>query len=448
MLKNDYLRNQLEILEAKHPNESEYHQAVEEVLLSIDEVIDQYPEIEKNNIVGRLLEPERIIAFRVAWMNQKGEIEVNRGYRVQYNSALGIYKGGIRFHPSVNLSIMKFLAFEQTFKNAITLLPMGGGKGGSDFNPKNRSDEDVMRFCQAFISELYRHIGDDLDVPAGDLGVGKREIGYMYGYFKKLKNEFNSAFTGKGLSYGGSQARPEATGFGLVYFVDEALKTILNTGFKGKRVIISGAGNVALFAAQKVIEFGGVVIAMSDTSGMIYHSKGLNVDQIRQIKNDKNSTLQHYLTFDKDAKYSPNNKDIWSLKADIALPCATQNELDHNDVAKLIENGVLLVAEGANMPTTKAGIDLLKEYNVIFCPAKAANAGGVLVSGIEISQNHQFYSYSFDKVDRILSEMMRNSFHNIFDVANKHNKKNDLLFGANVFSFLKVALAMIEQGII
>ena len=448
MIKNAYLKAQLDLLEQKHPNEPEYHQAVEEMLLTIDEVIDQHPEFEKNNIIGRLLEPERVITFRVAWMNQEGKIEVNRGYRVQYNSALGIYKGGIRFNPTVNLSIMKFLAFEQTFKNALTLLPMGGGKGGSDFNPKGRSDEDVMRFCQAFIGELYRHIGNDLDVPAGDLGVGRREIGYMYGYYKKLKNEYNSSFTGKSLSYGGSHGRQEATGFGLVYFVDEALKTILHTDFKNKRVIVSGAGNVAIFAAQKVIEFGGLVLAMSDTSGMIYSQKGINLNFVKQIKESKRLGLSEYVQFDNSAIFSPDNKDIWKIKCDIALPCATQNELDEDDAKHLISHGVQLVAEGANMPTTKGGIDLLQESGVIFCPAKAANAGGVLVSGIEISQNHQFYNYSFEKVDRILSEMMRKSFHNIYDVANQHQKKNDLLFGANVFSFLKVASAMIEQGVI
>ena len=448
MLKSTYLQTQLDLLEKKHPGEPEYHQAVEEMLITIDEIIDQYPEFEKHNIIGRLLEPERVIAFRVAWMNQQGNIEVNRGYRVQYNSALGIYKGGIRFNPTVNLSIMKFLAFEQTFKNALTLLPMGGGKGGSDFNLKGRSDEDVMRFCQAFISELYRHIGNDLDVPAGDLGVGRREIGYMYGYYKKLKNEYNSAFTGKSLNYGGSHGRQEATGYGLVYFADEALKTILNTDFQNKRVVISGAGNVAIFAAQKVIEYGGIVLAMSDTSGMIYSPKGINLSYIKQIKDSKRLGLVEYLKLDPQAKFSSNNKDIWKLKCDIALPCATENELDEEDAKYLIYNGVQLVAEGANMPTTKAGIDLLKENGVIFCPAKAANAGGVLVSGIEISQNHQFYNYSFEKVDRILSDMMRKSFHNIYDVANKYQKKNDLLFGANVFSFLKVASAMIEQGVI
>lgn len=448
MLKSTYLQTQLDLLEKKHPGEPEYHQAVEEMLLTIDEIIDQYPEFEKHNIIGRLLEPERVITFRVAWMNQEGNIEVNRGYRVQYNSALGIYKGGIRFNSTVNLSIMKFLAFEQTFKNALTLLPMGGGKGGSDFNPKGRSDEDVMRFCQAFISELYRHIGNDLDVPAGDLGVGHREIGYMYGYYKKLKNEYNSAFTGKSLNYGGSHGRQEATGYGLVYFADEALKTILNTDFQNKQVIISGAGNVAIFAAQKMIEYGGIVLAMSDTNGMIYNSKGINLSYMKQIKESKRLGLVEYLKLDPQARFSSNNKDIWKIKCDIALPCSTENELDEADAKHLISNGVLLVAEGANMPTTKAGIDLLKKNGVIFCPAKAANAGGVLVSGIEISQNHQFYNYSFEKVDRILSDMMRKSFHNIYDVANKYQKKNDLLFGANVFSFLKVASAMIEQGVI
>ncbi len=448
MLQNTYLQTQLQILKDKHPGEKEYHQAVEEMPETVDEVIDNHPEYEKYNVIGRLLEPERIIAFRVAWMNQKGEVEVNRGYRVQYNSALGIYKGGIRFNRTVNLSILKFLGFEQTFKNALTPLPMGGGKGGSDFDPKHRSDEDIMRFTQAFMSELYRHIGDDLDVPAGDLGVGKREIGFMYGYYKKLKNQFNAAFTGKDQTYGGSLGRPEATGFGLVYFVEEALKTMLNTDFKGKKVVISGSGNVASFAAKKVQELGGTVLAMSDTGGMIYNPKGINVDAVKQLKEIERTSLEKYPQMDKEATYTPDNKALWNIACDIALPCATQNELDETSVQQLIDHGVLLVAEGANMPTTKEGIDLLRKHNIIFGPAKAANAGGVLVSGLEISQNHQFYSYSFDKVDRILSDVMRQIFHNIHDVAAAYHKKNDLLFGANVYSFDKVADAIIKQGVI
>lgn len=448
MLKNKYLQNELKTVKEKHPDEKEFHQAVEEMLETVDQIIDQHPEYVSQNVIGRLLEPERIVSFRVAWMNQKGEVEVNRGYRVQYNSALGIYKGGIRFHPSVNQSILKFLGFEQTFKNALTPLPMGGGKGGSDFNPKGRSDEDIMRFAHAFISELYRHIGDDLDVPAGDLGVGKREIGFMYGYYKKLKNEFNSTFTGKSVNYGGSLGRPEATGFGLVYFVEEALKELLDTDFKGKSVIISGSGNVASFAAKKVIQLGGKVLAMSDTTGVIYNPDGIKVEHVKKIKEIDRKSLEEYPKYDKAAKFIKDNKEIWTIKCDIALPCATQNELEKDSVEHLIKNGVLIVAEGANMPTTKEGIDLLRENNIIFGPAKAANAGGVLVSGLEISQNHQFYSYGFEKVDRILSDVMRQIFHNINDVAKSYDKKNDLLFGANVYSFEKVARALIEQGVI
>ena len=448
MYKNAYLNRQLEIIKHKYPCEIEFHQAVDEMLESVDEIIDEHPEYIKHNIIGRLIEPERVISFRVAWMNQKGEIEVNRGYRIQFNSAIGMYKGGMRFHPSVNVSILKFLAFEQTFKNALTSLHMGGGKGGSDFNPKGRSDEDIMRFCQSFMSELYRHIGDNLDVPAGDLGVGKREIGYMYGYYKKLRNRFDSTFTGKSIGYGGSLGRTEATGYGLVYFVDEALKAILKTDFNNKKVIISGSGNVASYAAIKVNDLGGKVIAMSDTTGYIYNSKGLKVDVIRNLKEVERLSLDAYLKFDEDAKFVPNNKEIWNIQCDIALPCATQNELDEESVKSLIKNGVILVAEGANMPTTKAGIDLLKANRVNFGPAKAANAGGVLVSGIEISQNHQFYSYSFEKVDRILSDIMRQIFHNIYDVAQSYHKENDLLFGANIYSFIKVADAMINQGVI
>jgi len=447
MIKNTYLKKSLETLKLKHPYEEEFHQAVFEMLEALDVIINEHPEYQKYNIVERLLEPERSISFRVAWMNQKGIIEVNSGYRVQYNSSLGIYKGGIRFHPSVNLSILKFLAFEQTFKNSLTPFLMGGGKGGADFDPKDRSDEDIMRFCQAFMSELYRHIGDELDVPAGDLGVGKREIGYMYGFYKKLQNRFNATFTSKDPLYGGSLARTEATGYGLVYLSEQALKTILKTDFKDKRVIISGSGNVATHAARKVIELGGKVIAMSDTSGYIYNPYGLNVDSIIKIKQDRLG-LEEYVKSFENTKFNASKEDIWTLKCDIALPCATQNELDEVGVRALIDNGVLLVAEGANMPTTKAGIDMLRRNKVVFAPGKAANAGGVLVSGLEISQNHQFYSYTFEQVDTILTTSMQKIFFDIYETAKKYNKNNDLLFGANIYSFNRVARAMIAQGVI
>lgn len=448
MLNNEYLIREYDKVLKKYPYEFEYQQAVLEMLESIDIIIDQYPHFIKENIIGRLLEPERIISFRVAWMNQNGETEVNTGFRVQYNSVIGIYKGGIRFHPSVNQSILKFLAFEQTFKNALTTLPMGGGKGGSDFDPKGRSDEDVMRFCQAFISELFHHISEDLDIPAGDIGVGRREIGYMYGYYKKLKKEISSVFTGKHVSYGGSLVRKEATGFGLVYFVEEALKTIHNTDLKNKKVIVSGSGNVAIYTAYKVIELGGIVIGMSDSKGYIYSPNGIAIEHVKEIKEINRESLELYTSYDVEAIYKENPKGLWSIACDIALPCATQNELDIDDVEQLIDHGVMMVAEGANMPTTKKAIALLKQHKILFGPAKAANAGGVLVSGLEISQNSQFYNYSFEKVDKILSDIMRKIFHDIYAVSKRYNQGYDLLFGANIHSFKRIAKAIHEQGVI
>jgi len=448
MIKSAYLKRAFETMKTKHPYEEEFHQAVFEMLDAIDHIINEHPEYQKNNVVERLLEPDRTISFRVTWMNQKGGVEVNRAYRVQYNNAIGIYKGGIRFHPSVNVSILKFLAFEQTFKNALTPFLMGGAKGGSDFDPKGRSDEDIMRFCQAFMSELSRHIGDELDVPAGDLGVGRREIGFMYGFYKKLQNKTTSAFTSKDPLYGGSLGRTEATGYGLVYFAEEALKTMLKSGFKDKRVVISGSGNVATHAARKAIELGAKVVAMSDTTGYIYNPHGLNIDSISNIKLVKRLSLEEYTKLFENSKFNPNSADIWNIKCDIALPCATQNELDEKGIRALIDNGVQLVGEGANMPVTKEGIDMLKRNKVIFAPGKAANAGGVLVSALEISQNHQFFSYSFEKVDQILKESMQKIFKDVYDTALKYNKKNDLLFGANVYSFKRVADAMIGQGVI
>ncbi len=447
MFKSEYLNAVFNKTKNNSLHEPEYLQVVYEMFHSIDEIIEKYPNYIKSNLIERLVEPERIIQFRVAWMNQKGEIEVNKGYRVQHSSALGVYKGGIRFHPSVNLSIMKFLAFEQTFKNALTTLPMGGGKGGADFNPKGRSDEDIMRFCQAYISELYHYIGNDFDIPAGDIGVSQKEVGYMYGYYKKLSQEFNSSFTGKHPVYGGSFGRKEATGFGLIYFTEELLATIFKTDFNGKNVVVSGSGNVGSYAAIKVKEKGAKILAMSDASGFVYNLNGINPEWVKQVKEIEKLDISHYLKYDKEATFNKDPKGMWKVKCDIAFPCATQNELDEESCQELINNSVMLVAEGANMPTTKEGVELLRKHHVIFAPGKAANAGGVTVSGLEISQNHQFIQYPVSKVDEILCEIMRKIFHDIHQTSILYNKPNDLLFGANIYSFLKVAQATFEQGI-
>jgi len=446
-MKHPYLKKAYDTLLLRTPHEPEFHQAVYEVLESLEHVVDDYPYVIKENIIERLLEPERVITFRVSWTNDQGDVEVNRGYRVQFNSAIGTFKGGLRFHPSVNLSILKFLAFEQTFKNALTTLPMGGAKGGSDFNPKGRSDQEIMRFCQAFMSELYHHIGEDIDVPAGDIGVGRREIGYLYGYYKKLKNQVSSVLTGKGTSYGGSYVRKEATGYGLVYFTNEALKTVYATDFKDKKVIISGSGNVAIYAAEKVIDLGGLVIGMSDSEGIIHDATGIDIKIIKEIKEIKRENIKAYLDTYPNATYQKNPKKLWEIICDVALPCATQNELDDKDVKHLIKNNVLMVSEGANMPLTKEAIDLLLENNILFGPAKAANAGGVLVSGLEISQNNQFYNYSYEKVDTILKDIMNKMFHDIYETARRYNEPNNLLCGANILSFKKIAKAMHEQGV-
>jgi len=412
-----------------------------------NKILNIYPHLKEKRIIERILIPERVICFSVNWYNQSEEIEINRGYRVQHNSALGIYKGGIRFHPDVNLSTLKALAFEQTLKNALTGLPMGGAKGGADFDPKGRSEEDIMRFCQAFIRELHPFIGEDIDIPAGDIGVGSREIGYMYGYYRKLTNKVSAAFTGKGLSYGGSLVRKEATGFGLIYFVEEALKTLHNSDLKDKKIIVSGSGNVARYAAVKAKELGGLVIAMSDSKGYIYNPKGIDIDVIHKIKEEDRLSLEEYIKYDKEANYYLDPKNMWDVQCDIALPCATQNEIDIDEVNKLINNGVKVVAEGANMPISNEGIELLMKNNIIYCPGKAANAGGVLVSGIEIAQNKQFLSYSYEKIDNILKEKMKEIFHNVLKTSMEYGKENDLLFGANALAFLRVAKAMYEQGV-
>lgn len=448
MFNNTYLLNLYKDLETKSSNETEYLQAVYEFFKSLDLIIDEHKEFEESNLIGRIIEPERLIQFRVPWHDDKGQIHVNRGFRVEFNSAIGPYKGGLRFHPSVNASIIKFLGFEQTIKNALTTLPMGGGKGGSDFNPKGKSDYEIMRFCHSFINELYRHIGPHTDVPAGDMGVGAREIGYMFGQYKKLTNQFDGTFTGKGLTFGGSLIRKQATGYGLCYFVEEALQTIEKTGFSGKKVIISGSGNVALYAAEKAIELGATVIAMSDSSGIVYDPKGIDINKMIDLKEVQRKRINSYTKLVASAVYEEGANNIWKFPCDIALPCATQNELSINEAKLLVDNGVRIVAEGANMPCSLEAIEYFKENNVIFAPGKAANAGGVLVSGLEMSQNASFFPWTSEKVDETLKTIMREIFHNANNTASKYGFKYDLEFGANVAGFLKVAQAMLAQGVV
>ncbi|MFW5838699.1 MAG: NADP-specific glutamate dehydrogenase [Bacillota bacterium] len=447
-MRNQYLNKQYKMFKAHYPNESEYLQAISEVLKSLDEIIDEHPEFEAYNIVERILEPERVISFKVTWLDDDNNVRVNRGYRVQHSALIGPYKGGLRFHPSVTQSILKFLAFEQTLKNSLTNLPMGGGKGGSDFDPKGKSDCEIMTFCQAFMRELFHHLGENIDVPAGDIGVGQREIGYLYGYYKKITNQVTSSMTGKNTLIGGSLVRREATGFGLAYFVDAVLNKIKNTSLEGKKVTISGSGNVAIYAAEKVKALGGIIIAMSDSNGYVYDENGLDIDRIKYIKEDQRGRIKAYVDDDNDAIYIDDPKKIWEKKTDIALPCATQNELDESAVKQLIDNEVLMVGEGANMPTTDKGKALLQKHNILFAPSKAANAGGVLVSGFEIAQSTQFDNWTFDKINDKLKTMMEHIFDDIYETAKKYNKANDLQFGVNVYSFQKLAKAMIEQGIV
>lgn len=448
MFKSKYLTSLYQDLNKKSSGEKEYLQAIYEFFKSVDLIIDDHKEFVDQNLIGRIIEPERFIQFRVPWYDDKGNVHVNRGFRVEFNSAIGPYKGGLRFHPSVTPSIIKFLGFEQTIKNALTTLPMGGGKGGSDFDPKGRSDFEIMRFCHSFINELYRHIGPTTDVPAGDMGVGAREIGFMFGQYKKLTNQFDGTLTGKGLTYGGSLIRKQATGYGLCYFTEEALKEIKNTSFKGKDVVISGSGNVAAYAAEKATQLGAKVIAMSDSSGYIYDKNGIDVDSIIQLKEVERKRIKEYISTHKNAIYKENASDIWTVKCDIALPCATQNELSIDSAKHLTKNGVQMVAEGANMPCSLEAIEYFKENGVIFAPGKAANAGGVLVSGLEMSQNASHYPWPSEKVDETLHTIMIEIFHNANNTAQKYGFKYDLEFGANIAGFLKVAEAMLAQGIV
>ena len=433
----------------RDPHQSEFLQALREMLKSLDLLAAHHPLYETHGLLERLTEPERVISFRVPWVDDAGRVQVNRGCRVQFNSAIGPYKGGLRFHPSVTPSLLKFLAFEQTFKNSLTGLPIGGGKGGADFDPKGRSDGEIMRFCQSFMTELYRHTGPFTDIPAGDIGVGAREIGYLFGQYRRLRNSWDAAaITGKALSFSGSPARTEATGYGLCYFTQEMLKHFQNDSLAGKRVIISGSGNVALFAAEKASAIGAKVIAMSDSAGYIYDPNGIDLPLLQDLKLNRRARIRTYADQKNGISYTADCRGIWSIPCDIAFPCATQNELDADDARTLIANGVQAVAEGANMPSTPEAIRLFREAGVLFAPAKAANAGGVAVSSLEMTQNSMRCTWSFEKVDARLQHIMTGIFHQIYDASVECGVPGDLVAGANIAGFRKVAAAMLAQGII
>ena len=444
-MKNQYLAELLERVIARNEGEPEFHQAVREVLESLEPVIERHPEYVTSGVLEMLVEPERIIKFRVPWVDDSGKVQVNRGFRIQFNSAIGPYKGGLRFHPSVYEGIIKFLGFEQIFKNSLTGLPIGGGKGGSDFDPKGKSDAEVMRFCQSFMTELQRHIGADTDVPAGDIGVGAREIGYMYGQYKRLRNEFTGVLTGKGLTYGGSLARKEATGYGLCYFTDEMLKDN-GKSFEGKTVVISGSGNVAIYATEKATELGGKVVALSDSNGYVYDSEGIDLDAVKEIKEVKRGRIKEYVNYRPNAKYVDKGC-IWEVKCDIALPCATQNEINEESAKKLVNNGCFAVAEGANMPSTPEAIEVFQSNGVLFGPAKAANAGGVATSALEMSQNSMRYSWTFEEVDAKLKDIMKNIYKNSSEAAKEYGMEGNLVAGANIAGFKKVADSMLAYGV-
>ena len=444
-MKNAYLLGVLENVKKRNAGEPEFIQAVTEVLETLEPVIEKRPDLVEAGVVDRLVEPERQIIFRVPWVDDNGKVQVNRGFRVQYNSAIGPYKGGLRLHPSVYLGIIKFLGFEQIFKNSLTTLPMGGGKGGSDFDPKGKSDGEVMRFCQSFMTELSKHIGADLDVPAGDIGTGAREIGYMFGQYKRLRNEFTGVLTGKGLTYGGSLARTQATGYGLCYFTAEMLKAN-GKSFKGQTVVISGSGNVAIYANEKATAMGAKVVAMSDSNGYIYDKNGVDLAAIKQIKEVERKRIKEYLNYHPDATYTEGCKEIWTIPCDIALPCATQNEIDGESAAILAKNGCYAVSEGANMPSTPEAIEVYFKNNMLYGPAKAANAGGVATSGLEMSQNSQRLSWTFEEVDEKLHGIMVSIFKACESAAKEYGMEGNYMAGANIAGFLKVAEAMKAQG--
>ncbi|HIY80850.1 MAG TPA: NADP-specific glutamate dehydrogenase [Firmicutes bacterium] len=446
-IKNEYLRDLYRRVEKRDPNEPEFLQAVGEVLQSLAPVADRRPDLIDWGVFERIVEPERMITFRVSWVDDQGKVQVNRGYRVQYNSAIGPYKGGLRLHPSVNASIIKFLGFEQTFKNSLTGLPMGGAKGGSDFDPKGKSDMEIMRFCQSFMTELYRHIGEDTDVPAGDIGVGAREIGYLFGQYKRIRNTFTGVLTGKGLTYGGSLARTEATGYGLLYFLREMLQEMKHEPVAGKTAVISGSGNVAIYACEKAQQLGMKVVAMSDSAGYVYDEKGIDLAVVKQIKEVERGRIKAYAERVPGAVYTEGCKGIWTIPCDVALPCATQNELDLAGAEALVAHGVMAVCEGANMPTTPDAAEFFQKNGVLFAPGKASNAGGVSVSGLEMSQNSMRYSWTFEEVDRKLEEIMKGIFHAAYTAAEEYGCSGDLIAGANIAGFLKVAESMKAQGI-
>jgi len=436
-------------LKAKHPAQPEFHQAVHEVITSLEPVLERHLEYKEAKIVERIVEPERVILFRVPWIDNKGQIQVNRGFRIEFNSAIGPYKGGLRFHPSVNLGILKFLGFEQVFKNSLTTLPMGGGKGGSDFDPKGKSDNEVMVFCQSFMNELFRHVGPNTDVPAGDIGVGGREIGFLFGQYKRLRNAFEGVLTGKGLGWGGSLIRPEATGYGTVYFANEMLKT-KGESFDGKRVAISGSGNVAQYATQKANELGGKVVTLSDSSGFIVDEDGISGEKwdfVMDLKNVNRDRIKEYAEKFPSAKYH-EGLGVWSIKVDVALPCATQNELDGNDAKTLVDNGCICVAEGANMPCTPEAVEVFLEKKILFGPGKAANAGGVAVSGLEMSQNSLRLSWTREEVDNRLHGIMKSIHKASVEAAETYGTPGNYVNGANIAGFIKVANAMMDQGVV
>ena len=446
-IKNEYLDGLYERVRQRDPDQPEFLQAVGEVLQSLAPVADRRPDLIEWGVFERMVEPERMILFRVPWVDDAGHVRVNRGYRVQFNSAIGPYKGGLRLHPSVNLSIIKFLGFEQVFKNSLTGLPMGGGKGGSDFDPKGKSDREIMRFCQSFMTELYRHIGPDTDVPAGDIGVGGREIGFLFGQYKRLTNSFTGTLTGKGLTYGGSLARTEATGYGLLYFLREMLEKMKGETVSGKKIVISGSGNVAIYACEKAQQMGARVVAMSDSAGYVYDEKGIDLAVVKQIKEVERGRIREYADRVEGAVYTEGCRGIWTIPCDIALPCATQNELDAEGARALIANGVLAVAEGANRPTTVEATELLQKAGVLFAPGKASNAGGVAVSGLEMSQNSQRLAWTFEEVDQRLEGIMKGIFQAAYTAAGQYGAAGDLVAGANIAGFLKVAESMKAQGI-
>ena len=441
-----YSNSIIESVIKKNPNEPEFIQAVTEVMNSLKLVVDNEPKYQNEALLERIVEPERVIMFRVPWVDDNGKVQVNRGYRVQFNSAIGPYKGGLRFHPSVNLSIIKFLGFEQIFKNSLTGLPIGGGKGGSDFDPKGKSDREIMAFCQSFMTELCKHIGADTDVPAGDIGVGAREIGYMYGQYKRIRNVYEGVLTGKGLTYGGSLARKQATGYGLVYLVDELLKCKGDT-LVGKTVTISGAGNVAIYACEKALQLGAKVVTLSDSTGWIYDANGIDLELVKDIKEVRRARLSEYVKTRPEAVYH-EGRGVWTIPCDIALPCATQNELFLEDAKALVANGCKVVAEGANMPTTLDATEYLQENKIYFVPGKAATAGGVATSALEMTQNSMRLSWTFEEVDEKLQQIMINIFHNIDDAAKEYGIEDNFVAGANIAGFKKVADAMLAQGVV